>query len=113
FRTRAGPLEVPVRVTSAGTITNASPADFWAGCAQLVELYPSRPPKISREAEVFRVSRQLGTMLERLAEALVPSAFWQATASVGQGQWADVPWCAVFDSRETTTAQKGVYPVIH
>lgn len=34
-------------------------------------------------------------------------------ASVGIGKWAAVPWVAFFDSRETTSAQKGVYPVIH
>lgn len=31
--------------------------------------------------------------------------------SVGAGRWTNVPWIAVFDSRITTSAQKGVYIV--
>ena len=33
------------------------------------------------------------------------------TASVGQGNWATVPWVCIFDRLITTTAQKGVYIV--
>jgi len=29
--------------------------------------------------------------------------------SVGKGNWASVPWLAFLDSRETTSAQRGVY----
>ncbi len=32
--------------------------------------------------------------------------------SVGKGNWAKVPWLALLDKTETTTTQKGVYPVI-
>jgi len=32
--------------------------------------------------------------------------------SVGQGNWAKVPWLALLDKTETTTTQNGVYPVI-
>ncbi len=33
------------------------------------------------------------------------------TGSVGQGQWATVPWVCIFDKKITTTATKGVYIV--
>lgn len=33
------------------------------------------------------------------------------TGSVGQGNWATVPWICIFDRMITTTAQKGVYIV--
>lgn len=33
-------------------------------------------------------------------------------ASVGQGNWAGVPWIAILDNRETTTTQEGLYPVL-
>ena len=33
-------------------------------------------------------------------------------ASVGQGNWARVPWIAFLDDRETESTQKGVYGVI-
>ena len=33
------------------------------------------------------------------------------TASPGRGNWAEIPWLAVFDPRITTTAQRGIYVV--
>ena len=33
------------------------------------------------------------------------------TGSVGQGQWATIPWICIFDRKITTTATKGVYIV--
>lgn len=32
--------------------------------------------------------------------------------SFGKGNWAKVPWIAIFDDRETTSAQQGVYVVL-
>ena len=32
--------------------------------------------------------------------------------SIGQGNWAKVPWIALLDARETTTTQRGVYVVL-
>ena len=29
--------------------------------------------------------------------------------SLGSGNWADIPWIAIFDTRETNTIQKGIY----
>ena len=39
------------------------------------------------------------------------SAPYIVTGSYGKGRWTDIPWIAVFDSRITTSAQKGVYIV--
>ncbi|MFE1628652.1 MrcB family domain-containing protein [Brevibacillus reuszeri] len=36
---------------------------------------------------------------------------WKAQGSVGQGNWADVPWIAIMDKRITATTQQGVYIV--
>ena len=33
------------------------------------------------------------------------------TGSVGQGNWAMIPWVGIFDRRITTSANKGVYIV--
>lgn len=35
----------------------------------------------------------------------------EVKVSYGQGNWARVPWIAFLDERETTTTQRGVYPV--
>ncbi len=32
--------------------------------------------------------------------------------SIGQGNWATVPWIALLDDRETTTTQRGIYVVL-
>lgn len=36
---------------------------------------------------------------------------YKVKGSIGQGNWVDVPWIGVFDSRITTSAQSGVYIV--
>ena len=42
---------------------------------------------------------------------IVDSSQYMITASVGQGNWATVPWVCIFDRAITTTATKGVYIV--
>lgn len=42
---------------------------------------------------------------------LVDSDKYLITGSVGQGNWATIPWVAVFDRTITTTATKGIYIV--
>ena len=42
---------------------------------------------------------------------IVDSSKYLITASVGQGNWATVPWICIFDRTVTTTATKGVYIV--
>ncbi len=42
---------------------------------------------------------------------IVNSQEYLITGSVGQGQWATVPWICIFDRKITTTATKGVYIV--
>jgi 5-methylcytosine-specific restriction protein A len=36
---------------------------------------------------------------------------WIVKGSVGNGQWAETPWVSIFDSRVTTSAQRGYYVV--
>lgn len=49
-----------------------------------------------------------------LIEDLLPESLSGAKVrpSVGQGNWASVPWIAVLHPGETTTTQRGVYPVL-
>ena len=42
---------------------------------------------------------------------IVPSAPYLITGSVGQGNWAMIPWVCIFDRKVTTTATKGIYIV--
>jgi MoxR-like ATPase len=58
-------------------------------------------------------ARLLKSAAERI-EALLPEDLDGARVkpSVGQGNWAAIPWIAVLDPRITTTTQEGVYPVV-
>jgi MoxR-like ATPase len=69
------------------------------------------------KGEAFGGSHPAAEVLKRAAEALqerLPPSVAQARvkASVGQGNWATVPWIALLDSRETNTTQRGTYPVL-
>jgi len=88
-------------------------AEFWAVCSRLLTIYPERPVGMSGDAEAKQLERQLKELGSELLPVLCENDHWMVEASVGKGKWASVPWVAFFDSRETTTAQKGVYPVIH
>jgi len=88
-------------------------AGFWATCAQLLTVYPNRPATMSGDAEPKQLEKQLKSLAQNLLPLLVTNQHWLTDASVGKGNWATIPWVAIFDSRESTSAQRGVYPVIH
>lgn len=54
------------------------------------------------------ISRDIPGLLQQVAHISAP---YQIVGSYGKGRWTAVPWIAVFDSRKTTSAQKGVYIV--
>ena len=55
------------------------------------------------------LGRAAGALQHRLPPSLAPA---RVKASVGQGNWATVPWIAVLHPRETTSTQRGTYPVL-
>ncbi|HEY1307280.1 MAG TPA: DUF3578 domain-containing protein [Vicinamibacterales bacterium] len=87
--------------------------EVWDLCAKMLDGYPRRPPTLSADAEPVRLRRRLQTLLDALASVLVANHHWRAAASVGQGNWATRPWFAVYDSRATTSAQRGAYALGH
>jgi 5-methylcytosine-specific restriction protein A len=52
--------------------------------------------------------RELRAELQTLIE---PRPGYLVNDSIGQGQWAQVPWAAIFDELVTDTAQRGYYVV--
>lgn len=54
------------------------------------------------------ISKDIPTLL---TERTPVSSPYSVVGSYGKGRWTDVPWIGVFDSRITTSAQKGVYIV--
>ncbi len=87
--------------------------EFWSTCAELIRIFPDKPERFSGDTEAVRLVRTLKKMIATAAEELAPNEFWLGDAAVGKGNWARVPWVALFDTRETKSAQRGVYPVIH
>ncbi|EHO49793.1 ATPase family protein, partial [Lachnospiraceae bacterium oral taxon 082 str. F0431] len=49
--------------------------------------------------------------IPKLIRAQLTEKIYKVEGSVGQGNWAKVPWIGVFDKRVTTSAQRGVYIV--
>jgi hypothetical protein len=94
-------------------MSDSSELDFWSACKRMLEIYPQRPGKLSSDTEEVRLCRRLRDLAAKEAKKLSPGGQWIGDASVGKGNWTNVPWLAIFDKRETTSAQKGVYPVVH
>ena len=49
--------------------------------------------------------------IAQIIQEKVDRSIYKVKGSVGAGRWTDVPWIAVFDTRITSSAQKGVYIV--
>lgn len=54
------------------------------------------------------IAKDIPTLLVNMTPFADP---YRVIGSYGKGRWTDVPWIAVFDSRITVSAQKGVYIV--
>lgn len=71
---------------------------------------------ISAKREVF-AGHQMGSFFRNeipniiYSTGIVDSKTHLITGSIGQGQWATVPWVCIFDRSITTSATKGVYIV--
>ena len=68
------------------------------------EAFSSSSPVYERFREVANELSELPSIKER------PTL--HVSWSVGQGNWARIPWIAFLDQRETQTTQEGVYPVM-
>lgn len=54
------------------------------------------------------IGTEIPSIINRLAK--LPENY-RVVGSYGKGRWTDVPWIAVFDSRITVSALKGIYIV--
>ena len=82
-----------------------------ARLARFLLLYASaRQEPFSGEHEAYQILRAAAVGLEERLKDDLPIA--KVRHSVGQGNWARVPWIAVLDPRETSSTQHGTYPVI-
>jgi len=85
----------------------------WPLCAEFIETYADRPPRISKETIQYNLIKEIEQKISMLASTLVPNANWITDSSIGKGNWATIPWLAIYDRRQTDSPRKGVYPVVH
>ena len=86
-----------------------SAAGIQAALEQFMEMYPekrSRP--FGTDQELWAVINGLQQRLSSLP-AVTSRPTVRVTWSVGQGNWARVPWLAIIDTRVTDTTQRGIY----
>ncbi len=78
---------------------------------RFLQLYPAaRQVAFTGDHEACEALRAAATALAERLRTTLPQA--RIKHSVGQGNWARVPWIAVLDARETDSTQHGTYPVI-
>jgi hypothetical protein len=79
----------------------------------ILEKYPN-----ARETTSFGGMHEIRSLFERLKElirsldVIKNNQNLLVKYSYGKGNWAQTPWIAILDDRETTTTQKGTYVVI-
>ena len=82
-----------------------------ARLARFLEIYgAARQDPFSGEHEAYETLQTAAAALAERLNTVLPEA--KVKPSVGQGNWARVPWIAVLDARETDSTQHGTYPVI-
>jgi 5-methylcytosine-specific restriction protein B len=90
----------------------ADTASIRALLKRILDDYPAaRQGTFSGTGDVPTTFRELRAVLTN-TDALATRQDVVVKPSFGQGNWARVPWIALLDPRETTTTQRGVYPVI-
>ena len=79
----------------------------------ILEKYPS-----ARATTSFGGQHEIRSLFEKLKDAVSSLTYVKNNPnllvkySYGKGNWAETPWLAILDKRETTTTQKGTYVVI-
>ena len=89
-----------------------TPRTIWRlGLRRFMELFAeARATKFGHAHPAVDALRECAKAIEELLPESLAGA--KVKPSVGQGNWASVPWIAVLHPRETDTTQHGVYPVL-
>jgi len=85
--------------------------DLGLALARFMELFKETPGQpLSSDHPAYSALREAAKRIE----PLLPRRLAGTTVkpSVGQGNWASVPWIAVLHPNVTTSTQEGVYPVL-
>jgi hypothetical protein len=83
-----------------------------ADLERFMELYPERRSRpFGTDPELWELLGGLRQRIKAIPAVASKAATLQVSWSVGQGNWARVPWIALLDSRVTDSTQRGVYGV--
>ena len=98
----------PVAVNSASRISVGDDG-IRGDLEQFMTMYPERRSRpFATDQQLWSVVSSLQQRLKTLP-SIVARQSLRVTWSVGQGNWARVPWVAFIDARITDTTQSGVY----
>ncbi len=87
------------------------PDDLSIALRRFMDLFgEARTAKFGHTHPAVDALRECAKAIEELLPESLSGA--KVKPSVGQGNWASVPWIAVLDPRETDTTRHGVYPVL-
>ena len=85
--------------------------DLGVALARFMELFKETPgQQFSGEHPAYLALRNAAQRIESLLPRRLAGA--SVKPSVGQGNWASVPWIAVLHPAVTSSTQEGVYPVL-
>ena len=85
--------------------------DLGVALARFMELFKETPgQQFSGEHPAYLALRNAAQRIESLLPRRLVGA--SVRPSVGQGNWASVPWVAVLHPNVTTSTQEGVYPAL-
>ena len=88
-----------------------APDDLALGLRRFMELFSeARTTKFGHAHPAVDALRECAKAIEELLPESLAGA--KVRPSVGQGNWASVPWIAVLHPRVTDTTRHGVYPVL-
>ena len=98
-------------VESIDAVETPTGSELRDGLESFMSMYPdcrSRP--FGTDQNLWNVLSSLRQRFETLPSVARPMI--RVAWSVGQGNWARVPWIAFLDERETKTTQRGIYVVL-
>src|SRR5688572_2458938 len=79
--------------------------------ALLMDGYLAGRKEPFKQHRLHDTMRAIRVRFERFPSVLERSTL-KVKASIGMGNWAVVPWVALFDTRDTTSTKKGVYVIL-
>ena len=107
----AAAIQTTTKAKELGFEISVITDDLGVALARFMELFKETPgQQFSGEHPAYLALRNAAQRIESLLPRRLAGA--SVKPSVGQGNWASVPWIAVLHPAVTSSTQEGVYPVL-